>query len=159
MTPTKWTLTEAGEDVSGPIRLLDWEQTREVNLVRKTWWRSMRHKPNKSTFRLMSDLFGSTDYWQGGIDARDRFMQACEVRLAVSPGGSTVLGWAVVKPEAATVVYVYVDEPFRRRGLARQLVSDFVDRDTFYGLRTYDSCAIRLPERWRHSTWRLFQCV
>lgn len=159
MTPTKWTITEAGEDVSGPIRLLDWNNEREVNFVRKSWWRSMKQKPSASTFRLMSDLFGATDYWQGGTDARDLFLQACEVRVATSPGGSTVLGWAVVKPEASCIVYVFVSEPYRRRGLAKQLLGDFVDRETFYGLRTYDACAIRLPEKWRHSAWRLFRCV
>lgn len=153
--PERWTLTEAGEDVSGPIRLLDWDTPTEVNMVRKTWWRSMRQKPPLSKFPLMSDMLGHEDYWQGGVEARDRLMGSSEIRLATSPGGHTILGWACLRPEQSTVLYVFVQELYRRRGLAKQMLADVLEREMFYPLRTYDGAAANVPPRWRYSAWRL----
>jgi GNAT superfamily N-acetyltransferase len=149
--PTEWTI----EDVTGPIRALDWDNEREVNFVRKSWWKSARVKPPQSRFPLVSDVLGSTDYWTGGLEARDRMMQRSEIRVAVSSAGSTVLGWAAVEPARSLVHYVFVQQDFRRRGLARQMVADMISREAWFWCRTHDSSQVPLPPKWRFSVWRV----
>lgn len=152
--PDRWTVIEAGEEVSGPIRALDWTNPSEVNCVKKAWIKSLRCKPSKSKFALMSDLLGADDFWSSYPPHRDRMMQRCEVRVAVSASGATVLGWACVDVERGIVHYVYVQQDFRRRGLAKQLVADLLERDVWVTHWTHDGVAMPWPPGWRRSFLR-----
>lgn len=150
----RWSLVVQGEELTGPIRPLDRTNEREVNRVRKTWIRTAKDKPNKSHFPTMADRLGATDYWEGAVEARERLLLRNEVRIASTESGATVLGWACLSPRDALVHYIWIDPDLRRRGLARQLLSDMVGKAVYCTWWTYDAAACKLPEGWKFSAWR-----
>lgn len=156
--PTRWTVIEAGEEVSGPIRLLDWQNEREVNYVRKTWARTVKWKPQESRFPLMSDALGKDDFWDVWPIWRDHLMRSCEVRLACSPSGQTILGWACVVPHRSLLHYVFVQQDFRRRGVMKALLADMMSAPAYFSHRTYDWMMLQkdrhVPPSWRFSLLR-----
>jgi len=167
VTPTRWTIVEAGEEVSGPIRALDLASTDEVNHVRSSWYHTLRRKPERSGYVLMSDALGGqrqgkpdptyrNDFWAAHAERRETLLRRAEVRLATSPSGHTFIGWACVEPWRGYVHYVHVTKEFRRHGIARQLLADMLDRkDVLYTNRTYDGDSCPLPQGWRFSALRM----
>lgn len=152
MTAT-WTIIEAGEPVTGPVRPLDRANTRECNLVRSSWLKSLRMKPDDSKFALMSDVLGPDDFWVGHAALREDLMASCEVRVASSDSGATVVGWACVEPPGV-VHYVWVAEWARRRGIAKALLHDF-DREAVVWCShwTYVGAAC-MPKAWKRSFYK-----
>lgn len=150
--PERWSVIEAGEEFTGPIRPLNWDDEREVNCVRKDWFRSLRVKPEGSRFPLMSDRFGADDFRHTFPTLRDTLMRRGDVRVAVT-SSCTIVGWACVEPSKRLVHYVYVRGEFRRRGIARQLLADFAPEGVYYSLLTYDGAAAA-PPGWRFSFLR-----
>lgn len=62
-----------------------------------------------------------------------------------TPGA--IWGWAAT--HGTTVLYVYVRQEFRRRGIARMLLRPFLERPTTYTARTHHH--VTVPPQWRYS--------
>lgn len=149
----RWTIVEGGEEVTGPVRPLDRANTREVNLVRSSWLKSIRMKPAESKFALMSDVLGPDDFWAGHALTREDLIASCEMRVASSDSGATVVGWACVEPPNV-VHYVWVAEFARRRGVAKALLYGFNREAVVWCSHwTYIGEACR-PKAWKRSFYK-----
>lgn len=139
-----------GEDFR--IRDADWAIPRERNLVRSSWLKSH----GKSAF---ARLAGRRAYYSGEHELIDWLLDRTEVRVACSPRDrATIIGWACMEPARNVVHYVWVQEDFRREGVARALLESegFAGRDhAEYTHRTDALQGLPLPPGWWFNIFNL----
>lgn len=121
------------------IRPADWTQPRERNCVRKSWIRS--HAASG-----MARLAGQRAYYSGQHELVDWLLDHAETRVACSPRDpTTIIGWACVAGDV--VHYVWVQEDFRRHGVARALLHGLAEH-VQYTHRTDMLREVKLPDGW-----------
>lgn len=131
------------------IRPADWSLPRERNLVRSSWLRSYA----ASAFARIA---GKRAYFSGQHDLVDDLLDRTRVAVACSPRDpTTIIGWACVEPPNV-VHYVWVQEDFRRNGVARALLrSEGMAERIEYTHRTDLLKTFQLPEGWFFNIYNL----
>ena len=102
------------QPVDGPQPVLRAYRAEDFDLVMGTWlWTYRKHAP-----RCRDET-----YFKGQRRLIIRLIEECDVAvMASSESEETVLGWAVGE-SGKLLHYLHVKDPFRRLGIARQLLS------------------------------------
>lgn len=109
--------------MAGPPRLIRDFEPDDINLVKHSWKKSYRDPRDGGVVNtLVGWVSTSTYYSQMGM-LMDKLIDGGRVRLQVnSERPQQIYGWACA--DGDLLHFVYVKQPFRRYGLARELLAD-----------------------------------
>lgn len=93
----------------------------DLAFIRNSWLRNY-HEHGEGARHVPNDVFFANNGHWGVVD---RCLREGQTIVATTEGDDSILGWAcwLIRSDVAAVHYVYVKAPFRRLGIASQLLT------------------------------------